>query len=285
MIMRSKQVSLRAAVAWTALALALTFGLGAARGVAQSSRYGDPSTALVHVLRSIQKLDWPRTTSLQDWARGAATTPSNPFFPHERVEVQINALRSSDRNAVLAWLRGEGREHLYRRGASDTDIGPCKKPIDSASCSAHVFETTMRTLQFALGAPQPESNIEVEGGFAVVTKDGTEEVHCLSFKNVSPKTATQVTFGYTLYAHNGTEALEHGTNVRSGTFSTGITIAGPKDYSGYKDATSGIGHSGLKDNCWKTSTKVAKLSTIQAGTLALRVRAVQYADGTSWAAE
>jgi hypothetical protein len=286
MIMRSKVLSPRtgAACIVAVLVAALAFGF-APRILAQSSRYGPPSRALVQVLRSIQALNWARTTSLQDWARGAAQPPSNPFFPQEHVEVQIGSLARSDRSAVLSWLRGEGRTHLYRRGASDTEIGPCKKPIDNASCASHVFETTQRTLQFALAPTDPASNIEIERGFAVVSKDGTEEVHCLTFKNVATKTATQVTFGWSYYAHGGAgEPLEHGTNVRTGTFSPGITIAGPSDYSGYQDATSGIGHSGLKDNCWKTKSQVARLSAVQAGTLAMTVRSVQYADGTSWTA-
>ena len=248
--------------------------------------YGrSPSYALVQVLRAVQNLNVSRALSLMDWARGSAEPPSNPFFPQEHVEVQIAALQRADRDALIAWLRGQGRGRLYARNASDADIGPCKRPIDNAACSDSQHggaASNVRSLHFALGtgASPVESGIEIEGGFAAVTKDGLTEVHCLSFKNVAAKTATSVTFGYRLLSKES-ETLDSGSDTRSGTFSPGITIAGPSDYGAYKSAT---GHRGLQDNCWATTTKVARMAALQAAYLTARVSAVTFADGSSWRA-
>lgn len=42
----------------------------------------------------------------------------------------LQKLEGTDFMALASWLRGEGRQHLRERGASDNEIGPARLDID-----------------------------------------------------------------------------------------------------------------------------------------------------------
>ena len=217
---------------------------------------------------------------MQNWVRQGTFQPPNPVFTQlDQVEAQIAALTPPDRSAIATWLTGGGRGALYARNATDQQIGACKFPIDPPSCtsggggaSPNPQPTDWRSVPFA-----------IDGGFAAVKNDGTAEVHCLTFRNTNQTTAVSITFTYALYGASD-NMLSNGVNVRSGTFSSGISINGPKTLSDYQSLRNGVGNKGALDNCWTQSSGIANLSYLQATYVTVQVTGIRFDDGTSWPA-
>jgi hypothetical protein len=280
----------------TIIAISLGLAIVAVSGAASSGAASDgyyppnnpyPSYALLNALNAIQNLSSGQAGQLQFWARQGNLQPPNPIItPVDQIEAQIAAMSPPDRNAIAAWLTGGGRGALYARNVTDAQIGPCNFPIDPPSCSGAAppssQPTDWRNITFAL-APGADtaSGIAIDGGFAAVRNDGTAETHCVSFRNTSQKTAVEVTFSYQLYGGSD-NMLTNGTSVRSGTFSTGITIAGPPSFSDYQSAKQGIGNKDRLQNCWSNSSGIANLAYLQANYLTIQVIGVKYDDGSVW---
>jgi hypothetical protein len=249
-----------------------------------------PSYALLQALTAAQGLSVGDAGQLQAWVRQGSFQPPNPVFTSlDQVEAQIAALSPPDRNAIATWLNGGGRGALFARNVTDAQIGPCKFPIDPPSCSsgspsAPTPNPDWRNIPFALApGANDASGIAIDGGFAVVKNDGTGEVHCLTFRNTSAKTAVIVTFGYQIFGTSD-NLLNNGVNQRSGTFSTGITIAGPAKYSDYTSLRGGVGNKDALQNCWSQTSGLANIGFLQANYMTIQVNAVKYDDGTSWPA-
>ena len=246
-----------------------------------------PSYALINALTAIQSLNSGQAGQLQFWAQQGNLQPPNPIVtPVDQIEAQIAAMYPPDRNAIVAWLTGGGRGALYTRNVTDAQIGACKFPIDPPSCAGGAPPTTQptdwRTIPFALApGADTSSGIVIDGGFAVIKNDGTAETHCLTFRNTSAKTAVEVTFRYSLYGASD-NMLSNNTNVRAGTFSTGITIAGPPTFSDYQTAKGGVGNRDRLQNCWATNAGIANLGYLQALYMAIQVSGVKYDDGSVW---
>ncbi|MBV8221799.1 MAG: hypothetical protein JO293_00385 [Candidatus Eremiobacteraeota bacterium] len=248
-----------------------------------------PSYALLQALSATQSLSTGDASQLQAWARQGTFQPPNPVFTQlDQVEAQITALAPPDRNAIATWLTGGGRGALYARNATDQQIGSCKFPIDPPSCTSgggpvpNPSPTDWRSVPFALApGANDASGVAIDGGFAAVKNDGTAEAHCLTFRNTNQKTAVAVTFTYALYGPSD-NMLTNGNDIRSGTFSNGITIAGPKSLSDYQTLRNGVGNKDALQNCWTQSSGIANLAFLQATYVTVQVTSVRFDDGSSW---
>lgn len=248
-----------------------------------------PSYALLQALSATQALSIGDAQQLQNWVRQGTFQPPNPVFTQlDQVEAQIAALTPPDRSAIATWLSGGGRGALYARNATDQQIGACKFPIDPPSCtsgggaSPNPQPTDWRSVPFALApGANDASGIAIDGGFAAVKNDGTAEVHCLTFRNTNPKSAVSITFTYAFYGASD-NMLSNGVNMRSGTFSSGISIGGPKNLSDYQTLRGGVGNKDALQNCWMQSSGIANLSYLQATYVTVAVTAVRFDDGTTW---
>jgi len=251
---------------------------------------GYPSYALLQALTAVQGLGAGDVGQLQAWVRQGGFQPPNPVFTSlDQVEAQIAALSPPDRNGIATWVNSGGRGALYARNVTDAQIGPCKFPIDPPSCSSGSASgptppPDWRNIPFALApGANDASGIAIDGGFAAVKNDGTGEVHCLTFRNTAQKTAVIVTFAYQIYGTSD-NLLNNGVNQRSGTFSTGITIAGPAAYSDYTTLRGGVGNKDALQNCWSQTSGLASIALLQANYMTIQVNAVKYDDGSSWPA-
>jgi len=249
-----------------------------------------PSYALLQALTAVQNLGAGEVGQVQAWVRQGGFQPPNPVFTNvDQVEAQIAAMSPPDRNAIATWLNGGGRGALYARNVTDAQIGPCKFPIDPPSCSSGspsgpTPSPDWRNIPFALApGANDASGIAIDGGFSVVKNDGTGEVHCLTFRNTAQRTAVNVTFVYQIYGTSD-NLLNNGVNMRSGTFSSGITIAGPAAFSDYQTLRGGVGNKDALQNCWSQTSGLASIAFLQANYMTIQVNAVKYDDGTSWPA-
>lgn len=241
-----------------------------------------PSMPLAGTLSTLRGLSESQFSTVVRWSRTGASRPFFTSSPEERAEVKVLDLSSSDRDATLRWLRGDGRGALYARGATDDDIGP-RRPRDmSTTPSATPTPNPYRQLTLA-GATlgnKPVGGIAVLGGFAAVKRDGRAVVVCISFKNVSEKVARRVLFDFPLYGRLDEELGELQLD-RRGEFSPNVDINGWPDLSGRQG---GVGHRGYNDNCTSLTQGVASRPLLEATGAGYRIVRVDYADGTSWSA-
>ncbi|HTX58147.1 MAG TPA: hypothetical protein VMH02_00625 [Verrucomicrobiae bacterium] len=238
-----------------------------------------PSWPLSRALQTLRSVDGTSFSAVVYWSRHGAPRPFPASTPAERAEIQVLDLPGADREAVLAWLRGEGRSALYARGASDGDIGS-RFPQNMTPAAPSPTPNPYRSLTFASGSigNHPAGGIYVLGGFAAVKRDGKAAVVCVSFKNVSPKTATRVVFAFPLTGPRG-GALGELELDRRGEFSPNVDINGWPDLGTWQG---GIGHRGYGDNCTFVDQGVASQPLLRAAGASYHVKRVDYADGTSW---
>ncbi len=251
-----------------AFALVAAVAIVAARPAAAA-----PSNALSSALSSLRSLSDGQFERVVGWSRSGAARPFVPSTPVERVEAQILDLPNADRNAVLAWLRGEGRAALHNRGASDSDIGG-RRPAAMSGSVATPTPNPYRTLNFAsetLGN-RPVKGIVVLGGFAAAKRDGKAAIVCLSFKNQSQQVARRVLFEFALLGPQGREV---GTLEldRRGEFSPGVDINGWQSLGEWQG---GVGHRGYGDNCTFVEQGVASTPLLRAESVSYRVVDVEY---------
>jgi hypothetical protein len=263
--------------------VAVLFVLATLQSAAQLThhRYG-PSQGLVNTLATLKNLSDSSFQQVVWWA-------SNPSDPNITVpdwnnaEHQIMQLKRKDRNAVLAWLNGNGRQALYERGATDKLIGP-QRVADNGfitpstpgpSSQYRIMPLTAPTLNTA-AAP---GGIQITGGFALVKKDATRAVICLSFVNRVQNTANAVEFAFPLLDKQGNTVATL-TFTRKGTFSPNIAINGPADANAYLNGA--FGPRAAYDNCLVSAPGTAALPFAQTRFVSYKVTGVQYANGTSW---
>jgi len=133
-----------------------------------------------------------------------------------------------------------------------------------------------RSLPFAASSLSARgSRIAVNRGFAAVRNDGTEGVACISFVNQSATTATQIDVDIEILDNWG--LIKRVQRVRRiGTFVSGTEIGGPAGPQTVADARANCvidGENTLDDPTDPFSS---------ASAVVYAVRAVFYADGTSW---
>lgn len=268
---------MRRSVLWV---FALIVAIAAVPAAAQFSR--TPSAQLVQTLSTLRGLSSGSFQQVLWWA-------SNPRDPGITVpdwnnaERRIMQLGHNDRNAVLSWLTGNGRRALYERGATDSMIGP-RRSIDTSYTPPtpnplekyHVSQLTSETMR---GTEPPKSGIDVLKGFALVAKDGTKAIVCVSFKNLSDKTAKSIHFVFPLLDAQG-DTVGSIDFERRGTFSPNIAIDGPSSPQNFVDP--GLSHRGAFDNCVTNEQGTAALPLLRTRHVAYKVAGVTYADGSSW---
>ena len=226
-----------------------------------------PSSGLSSVLSQIRFMGNIDFDSLVNWAKHDAPTPGSATFQPEKAEVDINNLGGSDRDAVLNWLRGNGRGALHNQGASDSEIGPLRGTIDAASATPNPWRSI--PLATATLDQAPQSGIQVLGGFAAVKKDGTGAMICLSFKNVDPRVANHVVVEFPILADGGQETGKLVLD-RSGQFSPNIDI---RSYESLAAWQSGAGPHSQADGCIGKTLPTAAIPFLQARAAGYRTRA------------
>jgi hypothetical protein len=245
-----------------------------------------PSPALGQALRALRNLSDVDFDKVIRWARNGTPQPTMALvFPDHKAEETILALNQPDRRAVLQWLRGNGRDALYDRGATDSDIGTRRPALGP---TATPTPNPWRVLEFGsptVGGESP-SKIQILGGWAAVKRDGKAATVCVSFKNNGAVAATRVVINFSIVDDEGRplapdadKPLTSLTLDRRGTFSTGVDING---WSNLSDWQGGVGHRGYGDNCTTISTPIAALPLLAARFATYHILVVEHADGTIW---
>jgi hypothetical protein len=239
------------------------------------------SRALVSTLTTLRSLSDDSFQQVVWWS-------SNPSDPNITVpdwnnaEHQIMQLKHKDRDAVIAWLSGKGRQALYARGATDKQIGPSRINDNGSSGSSSTVPLTNYRIM-PLSSPTLDAtttgNIQVTGGFALIKKDATMAAICLSFINHAPQVASSVQFAFALMDKQG-DTLTTLPFTRTGTFSPNVAINGPRDANSYLNGA--FGPRGAYDNCLVLKPGMAALPLAQARFVSYKVTAVHYANGSRW---
>jgi hypothetical protein len=241
-----------------------------------------PSQGLVNTLATLRNLSDSSYQQVVWWA----SSPSDPSITvpdWNNAEHQIMKLGRKDRDAVLAWLSGNGRQALYNRGVTDATIGPQRIadagfPNPSPTSDTSQYRIMPLTSPTLIAATTP-SEIQVTGGFAIVKKDATKAIVCLSFVNLAPNVANLVQFAFPLVDKGGNTVATLTFN-RQGTFSPNIAINGPSDANAYLNGA--FGPRAAYDNCLVSSPSTAALPFAQTRFVSYKVTGVHYADGSRW---
>jgi hypothetical protein len=236
-----------------------------------------PTTALSNALSSVRDLSDSAFDAVVQWARAGATRPVVAITPADRAESNVLNLGYADRQAVLEWLRGNGRSALYARGASDGDIGSRRPravgPAPTASPNPY------RLLLF--GSPAigdtAQGNVAVFGGWAAVREDARGAHACISFRNTGARTATRILFEFPISDKAGAELGKMELD-RRGTFSPGVNIHGWESMSAWQQGT----NRSYDENCTALNLQVAAIPLRSARVATYRILRVEYADGTAW---
>lgn len=239
------------------------------------------SRALVTTLTTLRSLG---NDSFQQvvWWSSSPTDPNITVPDWNNAEHQIMQLKHKDRDAVIAWLNGKGRQGLYARGATDKQIGPSRISDNGSSSSPGTVPLTDYRIM-PLSSPTLDAtttgNVQVTGGFALVKKDATMAAICVSFVNHAPQVAGSVQFAFPLMDKQG-DALTTLSFTRTGTFSPNVAINGPRDANSYLNGA--FGPRGAYDNCLVVKPGMAALPLAQARFVSYKVTGVQYVNGSRW---
>jgi hypothetical protein len=189
-------------------------------------------------------------------------------------------LGDSDRDAVLSWLRGNGRAALHAQGANDSDIGG-QRPVDPKPVAT---PNPWRNIPLATATLEgsTQHGLQIIGGFAAVKKDGKSAIACLSFKNVDPRVATRILFDFPLLGDGG-QPLGNLTLDRTGTFSPNIDIHSYESMEQWQGKGVGPVRS-FNEGCVQRDLPTAAIPFLQARSIGYSVVRVDYADGSSTAA-
>jgi hypothetical protein len=262
-----------------ALAAAIAFAIISVLAIARP----EPVRAdapIYQALTSLRALGDQSFAHVVTWARNGAGPVYAPVWDYQNAEAGILALPGRDRQAILQWLRGNGRGALYALGVADNFIGRHRPGADVPLATP--TPDPWRQLQFASdsldGGGPSSGGIKVLSGFAGAKRNGTEVVACLSFQNNAAQAATRVLFAIPLKNESGNTVATL-TLDRRGTFSTGIGIY---SWSSYSQWRSGMTNRGYPENCVVKTPGVAALPIIEARFATFDVLRVEYADGTSW---
>ncbi len=234
------------------------------------------SSALLSALSSIGNLSQYNFNVVVQWARDGAPRP-NSYDTVAQTERQILHLDRGDRVAVLYWLAGAGRGELYKRGASDSQIGN-RNP--SAAPAPTPTPNPWREIPIAssvLGG-DTQRDIKITSAFAAVKKDGSAFIACFSFRNLAGKPAKEVDFAVPLYSP---DARPIGTLnlARTGTFSPNIDINGYDTLSSWQGGS--FGPSSRIDNCINKNYGTPQLPLLELKYASYAINKVVYDDGSS----
>jgi hypothetical protein len=253
-------------------------------GFLAASRHAQAqSSELSSVLSTIRNFDTFTFDRLSGWAKNGTPKPDDPVFQPAKVELDILNLGDGDRNAVLAWLRGNGRAALHAQGANDSDIGPARSSVETVA-TPKPTPNPWRAVPLASSSldVQTQKNIQVLGGFAAMKKDGTAAIACLSFKNKDPRVAKRVVVDFPITGDGG-QPLGKLTLDRAGEFSPNIDIlsyASIEQWQGH-----GVGPvRSFNEGCVQRNLPTAAMPFLQAQAVGYTIVQVDYADGTSTAA-
>lgn len=124
----------------------------------------------------------------------------------------------------------------------------------------------------------PEAPLQLTRAWTAVFHDGSAAYTCVSFENTSKIAATRIEFEMYLFNHNK-HVLDTGALDRKGTFSPNIGIHG---YSSLGDW--GQGNRGYRDNCigWRPYNGQERLDYTRVRYFSVKVKRIEYADGTTW---
>lgn len=239
------------------------------------------SMALLNTLVQIQQLSNHDFKSLVAWSKNWAPQPQYVYTPLQATENSIRKLPGDDRNAIFFWLDGLGRAALYARGVTDAQIGTRDPGSSSGSTPAPTpTPNPWRALSLVSGSldQSTEGNITILGGFAAAKRDGRSVIACVSFMNVSTKTASDITFEFPLLSEGGNE-LGKLTLDRTGTFSPNVGIY---SYNSMSDWLQMQPPSSRLQNCVRRDLGTAALPILEARLAGYRVVKVLYTDGSSW---
>lgn len=245
---------------------------------------GRPSDKLIDILSLVSHFDDGSLVAISYWA-----SYPNPQAPDmvltdlDRVQTEAVQLAPDERGALFAWLNHGGRQKLLALGVSDTQIGPCQKLIDQKSCQTATAASTVsgsggaRNLALRLMPADPESGVELDGGFAMLNAPATL-VDCIAFHNNSNKTTAAITFTYRMVDAAG-KLLVAGSNILVGSFAPGARVAAPEP--AMLNSASPGDVSQKPANCW---SKILDGSTAlpPAVTVVVDVASVTFEDGTHW---
>lgn len=241
-----------------------------------------PSQALVNSLVTLKNLSDSSFQQVVWWA----ANPSDPNITvpdWNKAEHQIMQLKRKDRDALLSWLNGNGRQALYERGATDTLIGPQRIAdsgfVNSTTPSPSAQYRIMPLTTPALNTASSPSGIQITRGFALVKKDASRAVVCLSFVNHATNAANAVEFAFPLIDKQG-DTVATLTFTRKGTFSPNIAINGPTDANAYLNGA--FGPRAAYDNCLVSAPGAAALPFARTRFVSYKVTGVRYANGTAW---
>jgi hypothetical protein len=239
------------------------------------------SAPIYQALTYIRNLNDHEFSKLTMWARSGAMKPMVVWSDADRAAGSVSTLPVQQRNAMVQWLSGKGRNGLYALGVRDADIGPRRPGVDIAAIAP--APDPWRPLKFAtntLGASSDSSGIVILNGFGAAKKDGKEILACVSFKNGSTRSAKRIHFTFSITSSNGANLTDFGFD-RTGTFSSGVDI---NSFGSYEEWRSGKTHRGYSQNCKTQTQATASVPVLEARYFSARVTAVDYADGTNWAA-
>lgn len=240
------------------------------------------SPQLVQTLATLRNLSDSSFQQVVWWA----PNPNDPGITvpdWNDAEHQIMQLGRHDRDAVLAWLRGQGRRKLYDRGATNAMIGRTRS-VDNGGTPAtpsplHQYRVLQLTSQTLGGSTPPPSGITIQRGFALIAKNGTKAIVCISFTNVGSRAAKSVHFTFPLVDASG-NTVGKLDFTRTGLFSPNVAIAGPASASDY--VSPGFSNRGAFENCVNSDQGTAALPLLQAQYVTYKVAGVTYADGSTW---
>jgi hypothetical protein len=135
-----------------------------------------------------------------------------------------------------------------------------------------------RYLDFtSIDAPAP---VYYVGGWTAVMNNGSAVYACVSFKNMSSVTATQIHFSF-LVMNSRKQVVDTARLDRKGEFSPNIEIIG---WGSLADWSAGQGHRGYYDNCrsWRPNDEEEQTRYSHLEYYAIRVDSIDYADGTTF---
>ncbi len=245
---------------------------------------GRPSDKLIDILSLVSHFDDASLVAISYWA-----SYPNPQAPEmvltdlDRAQTEAVQLAPDERDALFTWLNHGGRQKLFALGVSDAQIGPCQKLIDQKSCQTTAVASPVsggggaRNLALRLMPADPESGVELDRGFAMLSPPATF-VDCIAFHNISNKTMAAITFTYRMVDATG-RLFVAGSNILVGSFGPGARIAAPQPAT---LSGSSPGDASQKPaNCWsKILDGSAPLPPGAA--IIVDVASVTFEDGTHW---
>ena len=203
------------------------------------------------VMSAIHDLSQSDFIELVEWARSGAPGPAHRVTQLDWVESDIDGLSDSDKRNVRSML-------------ANGQIAYSGTPSPTPSPTPQTWRDIPFTATSLVENPT-EGDIQMLDGNVQAQIDGRSITACVSFKNVSQKTATEVFFEFPLADADG-KTLGALPLDRKGTFSPNIGI-----YSKHGS-----------ENCVSRDLAAASLPILNAQSASFHVVKVIYSDGSMW---